>query len=357
MAGFIRSVMSGLAVTAIFNGIVRMASPAPAPPVMPMMPPPQPLTEDTDNDIPFHERRVFGTPGAALYTAHNLGEDARRAGVQGETRVARELERLAKQYPNTYVFHSVKLPGKLGDIDHLVVQGSRMLLVDSKNWKHDATYHIYHSTFEADYVSRDGVEFAGGEIHLTRQIAEWQIEFMDSPVDVHGVLVIANRQSLVSESINSPYTFANIDGLAVTFQNLFSAETAVPPMHPMLLNRILPMVQQVHTPSFTPQPIPVGGQYYPVRQVKKPSTTATKWFVAWSIFNYTVMMILFPLAGLSAIPLLIAAHRHKTYVKEKGLGGQGLLTTVLVFTYILFAGWTLTMFMVLMYYSQRGLIF
>lgn len=348
MSGFIKSLISGFAISAVIGGATKAASSALAKnaEVMPPVTPPQ--SDPNHPVIPLDERRVFGTPGASLYSATNLDTQAVEAGIDGEVRVAQELERLAAIYPNTYVFHSVKLPGKMGDIDHLVVQGNKMLIVDSKNWKHDAAYHIYHSTFEADFLTRDGETFSGGEIHLTRQIAEWQVEFMDSSFDVQGVLVIANRKSTVSESINAPYSIANISGLSTIFANTFTGEE-VSPLHPIMLNRIVSLTQQV-TGGGTPVNAPVR---VPVR---KPATTTTKWLVAWSFFNYTVMIILFPLAGISAIPLLILAHRHKAFVKAKQLGGEGLLTAVLAFTYILLTGWGVVIAMVLMRWFHLGAI-
>lgn len=339
MAGFFKSVLGGLAVSAIVGGANKAVAARAANNNAAMMPANTVPDEITENTIPFHEQRVFGTPGAALYHAHNLNLEAREAGISGEVRVAQEMERLAAFYPNTYVFHSVKLPGKVGDIDHLVIQGNKMLIVDSKNWKHDAAYHIYHSTFEADYLTRDGEEFVGGEIHLTRQIAEWQVEFMDSSLDVQAVLVIANRKSTVSESINAPYSLANITGLATVFGNTFNEEGAAP-LHPLMLTRVLSMVEQV-----TADAVPTAAA--PAR-IRQRATTMTKWLVAWSFFNYTIMMLLFPLAGFSVIPLLVVTHRHKALVKAKQLGGGGLLTAVLVFSYILLVGWALAISMILM---------
>lgn len=344
MAGFFKSVLSGFAVSALVNGVSKAATSAnhaSAPQMPPVSHQPSPSPQP---DIPFYERRVFGTPGASLLSAHNLDWEARQAGISGEARVASELERLASFYPNTYIFHSVKLPGKVGDIDHLVVQGNKMLIVDSKNWKHDAAYHIYHSTFEADYITRDGEDFEGGEIHLTRQIAEWQIEFMDSTIDVQGVLVIANRKSTVSESINAPYSLANITGLATVFGNLFNEE-GTNTLHPLMLTRIISLVQQVQGVEAARA---VGSTPY----VRKPATRMTKWLVAWSFFNYTVMMLLFPLAGFSAMPLLFVTHRHQAYVKKNQLGGSGLLTATLVFTYILLVGWAVTIAMVLLHWGN-----
>lgn len=346
MAGFFKSFLSGLAVSALVNGANKAIASATERPAPQMSPANYQMPEITPQpDVPLYEQRVFGTPGASLLNAHNLDWEARQAGIDGEARVAAELERLAAFYPNTYIFHSVKLPGKLGDIDHLVVQGNKMLLVDSKNWKHDAAYHIYHSTFEVDYITRDGEDFTGGEIHLTRQIAEWQVEFMDSSLDVQGVLVIANRKSSVSESINAPYSLANITGLATIFGNTFN-EDGASVLHPLMLTRILAMVQQVQAPAQTTRiTAPVAGP-------KKRSTTMTKWLVAWSFFNYTVMLLLLPIAFISVLPLVFVTHRHQAYVKENQLGGSGLLTAVLVFSYILLVGSATTIAMVAFYYMN-----
>jgi hypothetical protein len=351
MAGFFKSVISGFAVSALVNGVNKAAASANRAPET-QMPPANyqlPQTSPQQEEVPLYEQRIFGTPGASLLNAYSLDWEARQAGIDGEARVAAELERLAAFYPNTYIFHSVKLPGKIGDIDHLVVQGNKMLIVDSKNWKHDAAYHIFHSTFEADFITRNGEEFEGGEIHLTRQIAEWQVEFMDSSLDVQGVLVIANRKSTVSESINAPYSLANITGLATIFGNLFN-EDGANTLHPLMLHRIIALVQQVQTA----QP---SANYAGSASVRKPSTRMTKWLVAWSFFNYTVMLLLFPLAGFSAMPLLFVTHRHQAYVKKNQLGGAGLLTAVLVFTYILLVGWAVTISIVVMNWTKTGLFF
>jgi hypothetical protein len=282
--------------------------------------------------IPFDNLRVFGTPGASLVTAYDLDSGARDAGIQGEQRVAQELERLAAQYPNMYVFHSVKLPGRIGDIDHLVVQGDKMMLVDSKNWKGNAAYNVYASDEDGDRITRDGSDFVGGEIHLRRQIEDWQREFRRDNLRVGATLVMANRTSTAAVSINTPYFFANISGLENVFARTFN-QAEVPPMQPMLLNRMLSMVDTMGGP------VMLHPSFASARVVHQSSTTGTKLLIGWSVFNWTVMWLLFVIAGLSAIPLLIVTHRHRAKVKRENLGGSGLLTAVLVWTYLQIALW------------------
>lgn len=293
---------------------------------------PAAVYDSEGNLVSFDDLRIFGTPGASLVTAYELDESARNAGIDGERRVAQELERLAALYPNMYVFHSVKLPGHTGDIDHLVVQGDKMMLVDSKNWKGNAAYNVYHSDDDGDHITRDGNDFLGGEIHLPRQMEEWQREFRHANLRVTATLVMANRTATAAVSINTPYVFANIIGLEQTFAQVFY-QAAVPPMHPVLLNRMLSMVDTIGGPMM------LHPSFASARAVKPPTTTGTKLLIGWSVFNWTVLWLLFVIAGVSAIPLLIVTHRHKAKVRREGLGGGGLLTAVLVWTYLQIALW------------------
>jgi len=296
-------------------------------------------------------QRVFGVPGASLYHANLDDANAINAGIQGEQKVAAELERLASLYPNTYVFHSMKLPGEVGDIDHIVVQGNTALLVDSKNWKRAASYNLAEMTDSGDIVLRDGYEFVGGEIHLRRQMIDWQMHFISSDVNVHATLVLANRESETIQSIETGYSFSNLNGLGAVFSSVFS-ELEVPQLNPEMLRYYANMVQD---PEFDKQDVNNYVEFrnaasYYVAPVDPPATTLSKWLVVWSVLNYVLLPILFPIAGLSAIPLLIITHRHKSTIKARNLGGGGRLTAVLIFSYLLFTVWAVCTALVAAYY-------
>lgn len=300
----------------------------------------EPIPLDANgNPVPLEERRVFGIPGASLETAEfaldGEGESqaqaqATAAGIMGERLVAEELARLAGIYPNMYVFNSVKLPGNTGDVDHVVIQGSTMLLVDSKNWKQSAAYHIHFSTFEADYISRNGESFEGGEIKLQAQTREWGRLFAPAGLNARAMLVVANRSSTVSESIGAPYWFTNLDGIETAFENTFSREPA-PVLPPTLLSYMLSLVQS-RMPA-------VEAQMASFVPAKPRVTTLTKWLVVWSCLNYAFFFLLLPIAVISTVPLLITAHKHRATLKKEGLPGRGLLTAVLVFTYLMTGFW------------------
>lgn len=288
--------------------------------------------------VPVWARRVFGIPGASLRTATfsldvpvEAQEMALEAGIAGERVVAQKLARLAEQYPNTYVFNSVKLPGNTGDVDHVVVQGNTMLLVDSKNWKHGAAYNVYYSTPEADFVTRDGMPFEGGEIHTQAQTREWAHAFAPGGMNVRALLVVANDSSTVSETIGSPYWITNLSGIEMAFEGTFTRDET--PVMPLELLTFMVSLVQSRMPA-------VDAELAALQPAPKPKvTTFTKWLVAWSCINYAFIWILLPVAIISAVPLLALTHVHRSKVKKAALPGAGLLTTVLVFTYLLVVLW------------------
>lgn len=63
----------------------------------------------------------------------NKGQIA--AGVKGEYATAKVLNALAARPNGPSVFHDLHIPGAGGNIDHAVVSGSTVWLLDSKHWK------------------------------------------------------------------------------------------------------------------------------------------------------------------------------------------------------------------------------
>lgn len=298
--------------------------------------------------------RVFGVPGASLYHADIADDNGQlQAGIKGEQRVADELARIAANYPNTYVFHSVKLPGRVGDMDHIVVQGNRVLLVDSKNWKSNARYTRTDFNPETDIIYRDGEQFPGGEVHLRRQLHDWNAHFITSNLKFEAVLLIANHNSEVENGYNTEFYFTNLTMLEGVFAQVFTTEQ-VNPLTPEMLRYYADLVQDPnfdpsdennyiikgYTPAYT-----VPGQA--TRLTGIPGMAKSWWLVAWSFANYiAALLLLFPFIILSAVPLIVVAHRTIPTMKRQGLPTLKV-TLVLVFQYLLLGAWFFTIFVTL----------
>ncbi|MFL4473000.1 NERD domain-containing protein [Paeniglutamicibacter sp. MACA_103] len=82
------------------------------------------------------DQRVFGIGGGALSGGSSrFSKENVAKGVAGERRTALALEALLR-IPGTRIFHGLQFPGSLvADIDHAVVNGDRVLFLDSKFWK------------------------------------------------------------------------------------------------------------------------------------------------------------------------------------------------------------------------------
>lgn len=275
-------------------------------------------------------RRVFGIPGSSLVSASSLDADARTAGIDGEKRVAEELERLATLYPNTYVFHSVKLPRHEGDIDHVVVQGDLILLVDSKNWKNDAVYSV--DKWDHDFILRDGETFSGSYINLTNQVKDWQKQFALYGGRVRAALTIANRKSQIQPN-RAPYAFVNMDGLEKTFSEVFS-KRLIPPMRWKTLKFFLSMLQTPDGMSFASRPDRLP-KFFSLERTAR----LTKLLVLWSVINLFVG--LFPVCFLTTVPLLIVGHIHQAKLKRLKMKGTGWMKFVLASSYIITGLWSL----------------
>jgi len=300
------------------------------------------------NEVLDASARVFGIPGASLAFA-NLGKEQLEAGIKGEKRVAEALEAIVAELPDTYVFHSVKIPGRLGDIDHLVVRGNTVVLVDSKNWKKEANYELVPGELE-DTVYRDGEAFLGGEIHLRRQFVEWE-NSLPRGYRVEGVLVVANDVSFTSLQGPVGFEFVNLLGLKNSLLRILPKNAAALPYEE--LRRFATRTQN---PEFDPND---ETNYVWVNDYVQPAVTkaaagpvpkAAWWFMVWSMLNYVLLPLIYPIAALSAGVLIFFLHRLMKKSAIKNLGGFGLNVTTLIFSYLLMFVWMFGAALFLIFY-------
>jgi hypothetical protein len=95
----------------------------------------------------IYQTRVHGAPGAGLVDGLNrFGENNVSLGMLGEQITATLLEEFLA-IPSVQVIHGLRFPGtKNSDIDHAVIAGNRVALIDSKLWS--------SGSYELDRVGR-----------------------------------------------------------------------------------------------------------------------------------------------------------------------------------------------------------
>jgi len=277
------------------------------------------------------EQRVFGVPGASLHFA-NLDIKNLDAGIAGEERIAMVLDYIANNVPNTYVFHSVKLPNSVGDIDHLVVRGNVVIIVDTKNWKSSQNYKIKPGA-DKDYVYQNGQEFDGGIISLKKQMLEWKNHLKG--FKVKGILAVANTKSEVTLERKTGYQFVNInnllDAIAKDIQGVNGSA------RPMKLWQLTKFTDLVQNPSFNPSD---PANYEWVLPASETATTVQpthpKLLSLWNISNYLLVPLFGPMAfWLSLVPLIIVSHFSLRKTIKYGFAGRGLIIATLIFSYLL----------------------
>lgn len=93
---------------------------------------------------------VIGVAGGGLEVA-NAGwaanADVARIGRAGELRTAEILDPLARRSGGATVLHDLTIPGSRANIDHVVVSGRRVTLIDSKVWKPAFYWTVFGRTF------------------------------------------------------------------------------------------------------------------------------------------------------------------------------------------------------------------
>ncbi|MCP2251304.1 Nuclease-related domain-containing protein [Prauserella aidingensis] len=141
---------------------------------------------------------VFGRPGT---------DDDQIA----ERRTADLLDRYLTRLPGARIFHGLSWPGSVfADIDHAVLCGRRLLLVESKRWLPG-----HYSTSADDVLQRNGRRFGGGGSRLAEALDVFDELLPD--VDVRGALVLyPSRAGTITVAPTDAFTPAGTDVAVLT---------------------------------------------------------------------------------------------------------------------------------------------
>lgn len=82
------------------------------------------------------DQKVFGRAGSVGDAGRVFGEGRAAAGAEGEMNTAFLLDNLLAHIPGVTIYHGLRFPGSHdADIDHAVVIGNRIILVDTKMFR------------------------------------------------------------------------------------------------------------------------------------------------------------------------------------------------------------------------------
>jgi len=101
-------------------------------------------------------RRIYGNPGGVASAVSKFGKEAVDAGVEGENRTATLLWLLLK-IPGVTVFHGLKFPNsRNADVDHAVLHGNNVYLIDSKQYRWGEYEWKQHPKYGEQIARTDG---------------------------------------------------------------------------------------------------------------------------------------------------------------------------------------------------------
>jgi len=134
-------------------------------------------------------RRGFsGRPGASLELA-NFDDSSVIQGQLGEQITADRLR--GSLVSKSILFNSLVDPDlKIGDLDHALLIGDQLLLIDSKRWR-PGRYSVSQGN-----ILRDGEAFPGGTPTLQAWVAHYREKFPEL-ASVTGLVVLTNPASII----------------------------------------------------------------------------------------------------------------------------------------------------------------
>ena len=146
----------------------------------------------------MHAERAFTAEFGTDIVRGSVGKDADQ---WSERLTAELLSGYLCRLPGARIFHGLALPGSVfADIDHAVLRGNRLVLVESKAWLPG----VYAAT-PSGTLSRNGQRFRGGASNLDSAVAAYRELLPET--EIRGALVIyPSRVGEISTAETGPTT-------------------------------------------------------------------------------------------------------------------------------------------------------
>jgi hypothetical protein len=141
---------------------------------------------------------IIGTPGKSLLdtTANGFTSStaAARFGARGEISVGNVLNKLAVSHTSAFAFHDLRIPcqkiGYNANIDHVIVCGNDVYLIDAKNWA-QGTYFGFGKWRFRKTLNGKLERFMPAETGTLRMAYTKFDEYLkDTPAKIRGVYVV-----------------------------------------------------------------------------------------------------------------------------------------------------------------------
>lgn len=178
-----------------------------------------------------HKDRIYGVPGWGL--VHEFGE-AGAAGEKSEISTALKLAELTFRNKEIMVFNNVQMEATW-DIDHIILCGTKMILIDTKNWKSGHKYYMKRGFKGIPVVFRNYKIFDGNELHIEYYRDYFKERYPS--FDVVGIVSVEAHSSYITQDRGEDFPFFFINGrnLISTINSILVGERSTSSIARMLL--------------------------------------------------------------------------------------------------------------------------
>lgn len=164
-------------------------------------------------------RRYFGSSGAYMTHQAFSPEYTEKEGankvtakeyLDGERDTTKFLKKWVENKPGAVIIESVKVPfledenmdSETGviegyDVDHVVIIGSEIILIDTKRWKKKKTY----SVADDGSALMTNKPFPGAHIHMSEYIQNW-LDYLDEDACITGIVCVNQEEVTVIRNKN-----------------------------------------------------------------------------------------------------------------------------------------------------------
>lgn len=165
-------------------------------------------------------KRVFGSSGASLthqisnpaFKDKGINASLARVGMEGEHKTSKTLRDWIKDKPAAVIVDSVHLKGmgkeekvdeetgalEGGDTDHVLIIGSYVIIIDSKNWKEKRKYAVNDS----GEVIRSNKPFPGGKVASRSALYLWKNYLEEFNAIYNSIICITSEKVFVVRDVN-----------------------------------------------------------------------------------------------------------------------------------------------------------
>ena len=312
------------------------------------------------------DQRVFGQPGAGLADA-GFSAEATDAGIVGEQRIAQVLDALAldPDMDEARIFHSLRLPGLVADMDHAVLIGNWLILIDAKLWRGADYYQQTREPGDHDGVIirevRNGITVQERQTLMNVRVQQWQAHLPH--LSVFGVVALANdteARHLPDDPFFVLQNRAQLPSFLNNIARMRTRDTSIADRNALLMMLINPEYVAPQEPVYAPQPpvqvmpgwqavAPPAPGYAPPHFGTPPLPPyAYGWIILMCIGPFATFVSLIPFVSVVAalIPAIIAAARLRVG-RKRGYRGAAMYWLPLVAYGLLFLVSTLAVVLVL----------